>query len=289
MANRLAAAGMLALDVGGGVSGVGITVAGVTACPVSFGGGCVAAAGGVILTGVSADYARTHLNTIFTGDVKPTIGAQAISSLLGISPQSAEMLYSFAGAGAGAGSTMLRNAAELTAFRQQYLAARASYGVDGAGRSFEAATIPYVPTGSVVNQGSAPVCGPACTTMMVQDATGRSVSLEGVIGQFAEIRAGGVNVNEISRVLTQNGVANSATTTLTASQLNAELAQGRSVIVSLGGGPRHFVIVDGMRVENGIVYYLTRDPSAGPRGVPSDMFINAMLRSRNAVLLQPKG
>jgi hypothetical protein len=147
--------------------------------------------------------------------------------------------------------------------------------VDGAGGGAlnGSRTVEYRPEGQVALQGDAPVCGPASCSMVISDRSGDAVDLGRVTSQFEEIRPSGVNVNEMSRVLNQNNVANSATTRMTPSQLQNSLAKGNPAIVQVptSNGGRHFIVVDSYEVVNGVPYYMTRDPYVGGRGVRADI------------------
>jgi len=109
--------------------------------------------------------------------------------------------------------------------------------------------------------------------MIIQDSRGASVDLNSVVGQFNEVRTTGVNVNEISDILTKNGVSNQILTDATSTQLQTALDNGSTAIVhiQLADGQGHFLVVDGMSVIDGVPYYLTRDPVAGARGIRSDI------------------
>lgn len=86
--------------------------------------------------------------------------------------------------------------------------ATAGASVDGAGGIVVAPkTIPYEPKGSVVLQGDAPVCGPACAAMTITDKTGAAISLDNAIGSFGTgVRPTGVNTLELSDVISKAGV-----------------------------------------------------------------------------------
>jgi hypothetical protein len=149
------------------------------------------------------------------------------------------------------------------------LIGRTTRGADGVIKAIPD-QIPYHPPGSIVPQGSGPYCGPACAAMTITDGTGKSVDLKSAIGMFENgIRPTGVDSNEISKVLSNAGVKNTVELNLVPDQLNAALAQGETVILNIpvGREGRHFIIVDSIRYENGMAYYMTRDPFVGPRGV----------------------
>ncbi|MCD0491157.1 hemagglutinin repeat-containing protein [Chromobacterium violaceum] len=153
----------------------------------------------------------------------------------------------------------------------------------GAGVAIPPKQIPYAPSGAVVLQGNAPVCGPACAAMVISDSSGRAVSLESVIGSFANgVRPTGVNANELSAVISQAGVKNTVETTMLPGQLDAALESGHQVIVNVKG---HFVIVDSQLEVNGVAYYMTRDPYVGPRGVQSTLLQTVMSQGVNAVIV----
>ncbi|MBB5020688.1 hypothetical protein HNQ59_004013 [Chitinivorax tropicus] len=159
---------------------------------------------------------------------------------------------------------------------------------DGAGGVATAPkTIPYEPTGSVVLQGNAPVCGPACAAMTITDKTGAVVSLDGAIGSFVNgVRSTGVNTLELSDVISKAGIKNSINTTMLPEQLNKALKEGASVIVQLPAGQgRHFIIVDSINSVNGVNYYMTRDPYVGPRGVRQELLEGAMSAGVNAIIV----
>ena len=159
---------------------------------------------------------------------------------------------------------------------------------DGAGGdSTSPALIDYSPTGSYVNQGGDPICGPTCCCMIINDVSGSNVDLSTVVGQFDEIRPTGVNINEMSAVLTGNSVKNTPTLYMTPEVLNSSLNLGNPVIVGVPtGSGGHFLIVDAVQVVDGVKYYLTRDPLAGPRGVRADYLDNAISRNGNAIILE---
>jgi hypothetical protein len=158
--------------------------------------------------------------------------------------------------------------------------------VDGAGApgANPPNTIAYQPTGAVVMQGNAPVCGPACAAMTITDRTGATISLDATIGNFPNgIRPTGVNAAEISNVLNGSGIKSTVNTSMLPSELNQALANGNTVIVNVGD---HFIIVDGTRTVNGVMYYMTRDPAVGPRGVIGTLLNNVMSRGVNAVVVR---
>ena len=156
---------------------------------------------------------------------------------------------------------------------------------DGAGASLArpSTTIPYEPPGSMVLQGTQPVCGPACAAMTITDRTGISVSLDTVIGNFPNgVRITGVNANEISTVITNAGVANRVERAILPSELNQALNGGQTVILNTGN---HFIIIDSVRVVNGVTYYMTRDPFMGPRGVAASILDARIVNGANAIVI----
>ncbi|CAG9170818.1 hypothetical protein LMG32289_02162 [Cupriavidus pampae] len=156
--------------------------------------------------------------------------------------------------------------------------------LDGAGGAASIPrTIPYQPPGSVVLQGNAPVCGPACAAMVIGDKTGTSINLQEAIGSFANgIRPTGVNATELSSVISNAGVRNTVETALLPRQLDNALSNGQAVIVNVGG---HFVIVDSKTTVNGTSYYMTRDPYTGPRGVLASALESVMSQGVNAIVI----
>lgn len=164
----------------------------------------------------------------------------------------------------------------------------AAAGVDGAGGiAIAPKTIPYEPKGTVVLQGDAPVCGPACAAMTITDGTGISISLEGAIGSFVNgVRSTGVNTLELSDVISKAGVKNTVNTTMLPEQLNRALQEGTSVIVQVPAGQgKHFIIVDSVKSVDGVNYYMTRDPYVGPRGVQQGLLDGAMSDGVNAIVI----
>ncbi|MDN7676716.1 hemagglutinin repeat-containing protein, partial [Burkholderia oklahomensis] len=161
---------------------------------------------------------------------------------------------------------------------------RALGALDGAGGAAEIPKkIPYQPNGTVVLQGEAPVCGPACAAMVISDRTGNSVSLESVIGSFENgIRPTGVNASELSNVISKAGVENTVETVMMPGQLSSNLSKGQVVIVNIRG---HFIIVDSEVSVNGVSYYMTRDPYVGPRGVLASALNSAMSNGVNAIVI----
>ena len=166
--------------------------------------------------------------------------------------------------------------------------ATAGASVDGAGGIAVAPkTIPYEPKGSVVLQGDAPVCGPACAAMTITDKTGAAISLDNAIGSFVNgVRPTGVNTLELSDVISKAGVKNTVNTTMLPEQLNKALQEGASVIVQVPAGQgKHFIIVDSVKSVDGVSYYMTRDPYVGPRGVQQGLLDGAMSTGVNAIVI----
>ncbi|MGX9556252.1 two-partner secretion domain-containing protein [Pseudomonas sp. CFBP 5750] len=164
----------------------------------------------------------------------------------------------------------------------------AAAGVDGAGGiAIAPKTIPYEPKGTVVLQGDAPVCGPACAAMTITDETGISISLEAAIGSFVNgVRPTGVNTLELSDVISKAGVKNTVNMTMLPEQLNRALQEGSSVIVQVPAGQgKHFIIVDAVKSVDGVSYYMTRDPYVGPRGVQQRLLDGAMSDGVNAIVI----
>jgi filamentous hemagglutinin len=65
-------------------------------------------------------------------------------------------------------------------------------------------------------------------------------------------------------------------------QLNQALSNGQTVIVNVNS---HFIIVDSKVTMNGVDYYMTRDPSQGPRGVLASILDSAMSVGVNAITI----
>jgi filamentous hemagglutinin len=69
-------------------------------------------------------------------------------------------------------------------------------------------------------------------------------------------------------------------------ELNKALQKGSSVIVQVPAGQgRHFIIVDSVKSVDGVNYYMTRDPHAGPRGVQQGLLDGAMSNGVNAIVI----
>ncbi|VVE76424.1 tRNA nuclease CdiA-2 [Pandoraea anapnoica] len=75
------------------VAGTVMTVGGGVTCAPSAGLGCVAAAGGVALTGVGLDNLNAGLQTAITGTYTPTAGATLVGAILPVDAQTAEAIY----------------------------------------------------------------------------------------------------------------------------------------------------------------------------------------------------
>jgi filamentous hemagglutinin len=120
--------------------------------------------------------------------------------------------------------------------------------------------------------------------MVIMDKTGKSVSLAETIGGFENgIRPSGVNALEISKVISNAGIENKVNLSMLPGELDQVLSNGQQVIINLNS---HFIIVDSKATVNGSVYYMTRDPSAGSRGVLSSIVDSAWLRSGgNAIVI----
>ncbi|WP_105737509.1 hemagglutinin repeat-containing protein, partial [Cronobacter dublinensis] len=70
--------------------------------------------------------------------------------------------------------------------------------------------IEYSPEGTYINQtshesGGSNLCGPTTCAMVISDKKGKVVNLDSVVKQFDDIRPTGVNINEMSTVLSKNG------------------------------------------------------------------------------------
>ncbi|WP_267874464.1 MULTISPECIES: VENN motif pre-toxin domain-containing protein [Pseudomonas] len=225
----------------------------------------------------------------FTGQVAST------SERIGNAAALALGLLPFLPLGLGGASTIVRNpnlTSALTDAEAGILVERGSLGagtsVDGAGGIAVAPkAIPYEPTGSVILQGGAPVCGPACAAMTITDKTGAAISLENAIGSFVNgVRPTGVNTLELSDVISKAGVKNTVSTTMLPEQLNKALQEGASVIVQVPAGQgKHFIIVDSVKSVDGVSYYMTRDPYVGPRGVQQGLLDGAMSTGVNAIVI----
>ncbi|QBQ36694.1 hemagglutinin repeat-containing protein [Pseudoduganella plicata] len=136
---------------------------------------------------------------------------------------------------------------------------------DGAAGGLESPRIiPYDPPGASLNQGRGPLCGPTCAAMVVTDKTGRTVDIAEVAAAFENgVRTTGVNYIELSEVISKYGIKNKPEAIFFPGELNRALDAGNNVILNMGN---HFIIVDGKKVVDGVTYYMTRDPSKGPRG-----------------------
>lgn len=55
--------------------------------------------------------------------------------------------------------------------------------------------------------------------------------------------------------------------------------------VPAGGNRYHFIIVDSVKVVDGVGYYMTRDPHAGPRGVMQSLVDRAISNGANAIIV----
>jgi filamentous hemagglutinin len=163
--------------------------------------------------------------------------------------------------------------------------------LDGAGdyKKNIPATIEYTLDRNIISQGNKNVCGPTCCCMIINDKYGNQVSLESVINQFDEVRPTGVNIHDISKVLTKNAISHQAETDLQPAALQTALSQNETVILHVKAGQGgHFIIVDGIKEVNGVSYYMTRDPSPNvlnnSRGVRVDILEKYM--TGNAVLVK---
>ncbi|WP_158698633.1 hemagglutinin repeat-containing protein, partial [Cronobacter dublinensis] len=101
--------------------------------------------------------------------------------------------------------------------------------------------IEYSPEGTYINQtshesGGSNLCGPTTCAMVISDKKGKVVNLDSVVKQFDDIRPTGVNINEMSAVLSKNGVVNKPTNTLLPNQLKDYASQGRTTIVNIDTG-----------------------------------------------------
>ncbi|QBG98143.1 hypothetical protein EYC55_22895 [Xanthomonas oryzae] len=231
------------------------------------------------------------------GQVSPTIGGRAFQTL-GFSEGTAEFLYGLTqlGAGVKVGSGGAKLTGDYSPGKILGTEGASPPGkiypggsINGADSTLgPPASIPYQPKGAIILQGNAPVCGPACAAMTISDETGNSVSLESAIGRFENgIRSGGVNANEISKVLNDSGITNSVNANMFPAQLDQALEKGNSVIVNIpvAPGQGHFVIFDKIQDVDGVKYYMTRDPFKGPRGVRKDLLENAIKLGANSIVI----
>ncbi|PVZ84738.1 hypothetical protein C9426_22380 [Serratia sp. S1B] len=170
-------------------------------------------------------------------------------------------------------------------------AAKESSLIDGAGGSSQAKVrIAYEPEGAYINQTSHPsggsnLCGPTSCAMVISDNKGNVVNLDSVVNQFDNIRPTGVNINEMSSVLSKNGITNQPTDSLLPNQLRDLTAQGTSLIVNVDTGKGgHFIVVDSYQVVNGTGYYMIRDPFNGATGVRADVLEKVM--NFNGIILK---
>lgn len=150
--------------------------------------------------------------------------------------------------------------------------------------------IEYSPEGTYINQtshesGGSNLCGPTTCAMVISDKKGKVVNLDSVVKQFDDIRPTGVNINEMSTVLSKNGVVNQPTNTLLPNQLRDYASQGRTTIVNIDTGKGgHFIVVDSMKKVDGVDYYMIRDPFNGPAGVRADVLDKRM--NFNGIVLE---
>ena len=75
--------------------------------------------------------------------------------------------------------------------------------------------------------------------------------------------------------------------TMLPSELNQVLQGGRNVILQVpaGGNGYHFIIVDSVKVVDGVGYYMTRDLLAGPRGVMQLFVDRAISSGANTIIV----
>ena len=164
--------------------------------------------------------------------------------------------------------------------------------IDGASDAGSTAEIKieYKPEGTYINQtshasGGSNLCGPTTCTMVIIDKKGNIVNLDSVVKQFDNIRQSGVNINEMSTVLSKNGVTNTPITAITANQLKDLATKNQSTIIGVSTGNQgHFIIVDSYKKVNGVGYYMIRDPYNGAMGVRADLLYSKM--NGNGVILK---
>lgn len=121
--------------------------------------------------------------------------------------------------------------------------------------------------------------------MIISDNKGNVVNLDSVFSQFDNIRPTGVNITEMSAVLSKNGVGNNVLTTLTPNQLKEFSSQNTPSIIAISsGGSGHFIVVDAYKEINGVGYYMIRDPFNGPFGVRADFLYGKM--TGNGVIIK---
>ncbi|ULR29322.1 hypothetical protein MJO48_12435 [Dickeya fangzhongdai] len=111
------------------------------------------------------------------------------------------------------------------------------------------------------------------------------MNLDSIFKQFDNIRPTGVNMNEMSVVLSKNGVLNKSKDTLLPNQLKEYASQNQTTIVNIDTGKGgHFIVVDSMKKVDGVDYYMIRDPYNGPAGVRADVLERVM--NYNGIILK---
>ncbi|MGM3223633.1 hypothetical protein [Dickeya zeae] len=109
--------------------------------------------------------------------------------------------------------------------------------------------------------------------------------LDSVVSQFDNIRPIGVNITEMSAVLSKNGVGNNVIATLTPNQLKELSSQNTPSIIAISsGGSGYFIVVDAYKEINGVGYYMIRDTFNGPLGIRTDFLYGKM--TGNGVIIK---
>lgn len=87
-------------------------------------------------------------------------------------------------------------------------------------------------------------------------------------------------------MISDAGIKNTVNTTMLPGQSSQALQEGRSVIVQVPAGQeRHFIILNSIKTVDGVSYYMTRDPAAGPRGVQQGILDSVMFMGVNAIVI----
>ena len=277
-----------AFDILGGgigvVGGTAGTVSGALACPESLGAGCALAAGSAYVTASSADQMATGWNKLWSGTPQVTYGAQALSSVTGMSLQTSEQVYGATNLGVGLATghlaTNFGSTSELGPVLDLGADAPRGTVTTTAGElqdlspdhPFQPSAITRNGDRLVLNQGPAPTCTQNSCAMIL-DTIGRPVDPATIIAQLPP-EADGVQISRIWELFNNNGVDAVSLEGKTVDDV-AQYTKGGTPVVAIirYGEGAHAVVVDGVTTRAGASVVAVRDPHGVQYFVPRNDFI----------------
>lgn len=213
--------------------------------------------------GYSVDLASTGLKQVAFGKPLNTLGAQAISTITGLSENQAELVYGLIGFGTQVGAirtelqTTIR-AGQVTYPRLVSTPYPRPSAQQIASHPLLKDSMPRQGDRLLLNQGPYPTCGHT-SCAMVLDTTGNSADLPSMLARYNRATSG----PEVVAMLKSNGQSNATFAVgKSVSDLGALATNGKPAIAMIRFGPtsNHWVVVDGITTRMGIQVVAIRDP-----------------------------